>query len=337
MSLSYLRSKTVFYNMRDNYLITTQSYGRGTDGKSELPTQYGYLIKTDLNKILRKLAIPTSTESLASERIKPGIRGVCLFGKKIITTSWNKIFIINYERFEIEDSFSHPLMGDLHGIHADETGVWVNSSLTDSLLWFDWDKVLRGYLTFSNTALYNNKQRKYLDFSIDYRKRGKEFRGFRAFHNNHVVGYDREHILVTGRGKGHKKGKVLLVDKRFLKYRIWADGLFGPHDGIFLEDGRFAVTETNTASVALIGEKNLFGKRRMERLFLPKNEAKFWTRGLCLDSDGNFLIGKSVWAGEDNKASVVTMTTGGKIVNELFLDIEDYPECRIFQIVKAPY
>lgn len=79
------------------------------------------------------------------------------------------------------------------------------------------------------------------------------------------------------------------------------------------------------------------GTKVAKRLKLPTDKSKFWTRGLARTSDNTFLIGKSVFKSDTlNKASVIRIADDNSIRDEYFLDIDDYPECRIFQILEVP-
>lgn len=317
------------------YLISTQSYMHEYETGSEIPTQYGYLVETDLNRIVRMLKLKTPTTSPYGERLKTGLRGLAIHGGRVYVASWNSVFLIDYDTFELIDTFSHPLMSDLHGIFVDEKSIWVTSSLIDSVLHFSHNRDLRGVLSFSNTALYPRGLRQEVDIKQDYRYRGKTREGFQSFHANHVTAFDKDYIAVTGRGEGQKNGRVLLVERESLKFRVWLNKLYGPHDGEFLRKDLFAVTETNGSSVALFQLNGWLRPRLRERLPLPQDGSKFWTRGLAKDHNGDLLIGRSVWKGDDRKASLVRMRIDGTVFGVFELDIPDYPECRIFQIVAA--
>ena len=222
-------------------------------------------------------------------------------------------------------------------IYVDEYGIWVTSSLIDSVLKFDWQWDLQGVLAVPETRLYPRKLRHTVDLNEDYRLRGKVQAGLHNFHANHVTPYDSRYMLVTGRGDLPGGGRVILVNRQNMHYRLWAKGLEGPHDGLFIRLDRFVVTETDTSSVAIVKPSIIWPPTRIERrLFLPSGEKKYWTRGLCLGPEGSLLVGRSVWKGGDGVASVVRISLDGEFISEHALEIENYPECRIFQIVPAP-
>lgn len=314
------------------YLISTQSYKHEYATGEDFPTQFGYLIETDFHGFERRLSIPTPTESPFGERIKTGLRGVCLHNGIIYVASWNTIHRIQAGPFTYLDNFSHPLMADLHGLHVDDQGIWVTSSLIDALLSFDFKHQLTGLFQVSKTSLYPKAIRGPIDTNKDYRLRGKEFAGFRSFHANHVTALNDDYLLLTGRGDKTNNGRVLKVKRDLSDFGVWVKRLLGPHDGLWLSTGRFATTETEGSSIALIEPRGLFGPRLYKRIQLPRTQEKYWTRGLAEGPASSLLIGRSVWKGDTRNASVLQMDLDGNQLNQFQLNIPDYPECRIFQV-----
>jgi hypothetical protein len=317
------------------YLISTQSYKHEYATGEEVPTQFAYLLETDFHGFERRLKIPTPTANPNGERIKTGLRGISIYKGIIYLASWNTVHRIQSASFSYLDSFSHPLMADLHGIHVDDKGIYASSSLIDALLAFDFEFKLNQVFQISQTKLYPPSLRSPVDLNQDYRLRGKEFAGFRSFHANHVTAFDDKHLLLTGRGDQVNNGRVLKVNRDFSDFKIWKKGLLGPHDGLWLSDGRFATTETEGSSIAVIEPNGLFGPRLQSRLKLPRTIEKYWTRGLAEGPNSTLLVGRSVWKGDVRDASVVQIDHKGDLVAQFTLKIPDYPECRIFQIVRS--
>ena len=87
-------------------------------------------------EILRSCRIDTPVDypGKSKGRIKPGLRGVCVYKNKIYTATWNKIVIIDPATFSVEREISHKWMSDLHGISVDDDGMWVTSSLPDAAI-----------------------------------------------------------------------------------------------------------------------------------------------------------------------------------------------------------
>jgi hypothetical protein len=317
------------------YLISTQSYKHEYATGEEIPTQFGYLLEMDFHGFERRLSIPTPTANPNDERIKTGLRGISVYEGIIYVASWNAVHRIQAATFSYLDSFSHPLMADLHGIHVDSQGIYVSSSLIDALLAFDFEHNLKQVFQLSQTSLYPSAIRGSVDLSQDYRLRGKEFAGFRSFHANHVTAYDDKYLLLTGRGDKVNNGRVLKVARDLSDFKIWMKGLLGPHDGLWLSGGAFATTETEGSSIAVIDPNGLLGPRLRSRLKLPRTEEKYWTRGLAEGPDSTLLVGRSVWKGDVRDASVIQIDRSGNQLAQFALKIPDYPECRIFQIARS--
>jgi hypothetical protein len=318
------------------FLLTTQSYRHEYETGVEIPTPFGYLVETDFDSFQRVLIIPTPVDSPHGERIKPGLRGLCFLDGKLYVASWNAVHVVDYDTFEVLETFSHPLMSDVHGILVDARHICITSTLIDALLIFDRSRNLEQVLQLSPTALYPQELRAEVDLDQDYRLRGKPEVAFSSFHINHVAILDDEKLLVTGRGARWQTGRVLLVDRRSLAFDIWLAELYGPHDGQFIEPGLFALTETNEDSVAVFKVDGRKPPELLRRIYLPRSVDRFWTRGLAVATNHDLLIGRSAWKGEDRKAIVLRVNLQGEVSAHYELDLPDYPECRIFQILASP-
>lgn len=75
-------------------------------------------------------------------------------------------------------------MSGLHGIYVNNDGIFVASSLPDAVILYDFSGYPKSSVWLTETFLYNKKSS--VDKSMDWRQRGKDFRGFREFHSNHV-------------------------------------------------------------------------------------------------------------------------------------------------------
>lgn len=340
-------------------LISTQSYD------NDKPTPYGLLVDMDekTGEILRKLRIetPVITKN-ENERLKPGLRGLYQYKNNIYVASWNTVFIVNNDSFEVTGQISHKWMSDLHGIFVNEDGIWVTSSLPDALILYDFQGRPLASLWMSETFIY--KPNIEIDKEEDWRYKGKDFRGFREYHANNVE-VKGEYVYLTGRGE-NSQGRVL----RFLKsaflqkdklededLELIIQGLFGPHDGTWNND-LYWVTETMNSSIAGI---NINGKIVIRKKVLGKNDrvryngvkdvlktikkklkkkggkmVTHWTRGLCINED-HIFVGQSTWAGETaSRARVVKLDKSSKkLLNTFYIDIPNYPETRIYQVIQV--
>jgi len=339
-------------------LITTQSY------KNDIPTEYGYLLEADENNgsIIRMCKIETpDLSNVLGERIKPGLRGLFVYEDKIYVSTTNKVIAIDPKSFKAINEYSHKWMSDLHGIYVNHDGIWVTSSLLDAAILYDFDCRPRNALWFSETFLY--KERLQVDKAVDWRLRGKYFRGFRQFHANHIE-LKNGQVCITGRGKKNN-GRIIRIEKNhFLKkehildkdINLFAKGLHGAHDGIW-HNGLFWITESAGSTIAAInqkgkivyrkkikkeeGEKVTYGsiKERISTnirkllLNMPGKKIALWTRGMCF-TNTHIFVGQSTWSGDSYaKARVIKIEKKTNRISDCFyFDIPDYPEQRIFQL-----
>jgi hypothetical protein len=339
-------------------LVSTQSYN------NDEATPYGLLVEMNENtgSILRTLRIDTPVHvDNQKGRLKPGLRGLFEYQHQIYVATWNAVYIVSKASLEVENCISHEWMSDLHGIFVNQDGIWVTSSLPDALILYDFQGKPKASLWLSETFIYQPKIE--VDKTKDWRLLGKDFRGFREYHANNVEVKD-QYVYLTGRGE-NSKGRVM----RFLKsdfinkakledddLELMIQGLYGPHDGTW-NNGLYWVTETMNSSIAGINEK---GKVIFRKKVYAKNEEKVgfnslkdllrtikkrikrkggkmvthWTRGLSVNQN-NIFVGQSTWAGEtSSRARIVKLDKSTKeVTGTFYLDIPDYPETRIYQVI----
>ncbi|MEM7369515.1 MAG: hypothetical protein AAF587_13010 [Bacteroidota bacterium] len=342
-------------------LVTTQSY------RNDVATEYGLLFEldNDTGKILRtkRIETPVKTKGGFNERIKPGLRGIYIYNYEIFVATWNTIFVLDVESLEIKRSFSHKWMSDLHGIFVDKDGVWVTSSLPDAMILYDFEGNPRAAMWVPETFLY--AERAVVDKDMDWSQRGKEFRGFHDFHANNVEVHG-DTVYVTGRsstnGRVARFKKDVFIEKGTVTdedIELFIKNLYGPHDGIWV-DGDLYLTETLGSTMAKISPKGKVDFRikvKVEETEVdPRKKSAIkqlkkvvantikgrptldktthWTRGLAVTTD-HFYVGQSTWAGDDvSRARVVKIDRHShEILDAFYLDADDYPEARIYQVL----
>lgn len=344
-------------------LVTTQSYPN--DGA----TEFGLLIELDnhTGEILRKKRIetPIQTTNNLNERIKPGLRGLYIYNYEIYVASWNTLFILDIESLDIKRSFTHKWMSDLHGIYVDAEGVWLTSSLPDAVILYDFDGNPRASMWLPETFLY--KERAKVDKEMDWSQRGKEFRGFHDYHANHIE-VRGDTVYVIGRsninGRVCRFNKDLFINKGTITDKdidLFIKNLYGPHDGTWV-DGNFFLTETLSSTMTQINpagkvdfrikvkvDENEVDPRKIPPLKQLRkvvantikgrptlDKTTYWTRGLAV-TDDFFYVGQSTWAGEgeeESRARVVKIDRKShEILDAFYLEIDGYPETRIFQVL----
>ncbi|GAB4419832.1 MAG: hypothetical protein OHK0039_32690 [Bacteroidia bacterium] len=342
-------------------LVTTQSY------RNDIATEYGLLIEmdNDTGEILRvkRIDTPVQTEGDFKERIKPGLRGIYIYNRDIYVATWNTIYILDIDTLEEKYSFTHKWMADLHGIFVDDDGVWVTSSLPDAMILYDFQGNPRAALWVPETFLYT--ERAMVDKEMAWSQRGKEFRGFHDYHANNVEVHG-DMVYVTGRSSNNGRVCRFRKDVFIAKgtatdedIELFIKGLYGPHDGTWV-DGAMYLTETMGSTMAKIDqrgniefrikvkvEESELDPRRLSVLKQVRkviantikgrptlDKTSHWTRGLAVTAD-HYYVGQSTWAGEEGtRARVVKIDRHSQqIVDAFYIDIDDYPEARIYQVL----
>lgn len=67
-----------------------------------------------------------------------GAKGISVCGERLIVGSSDTIFVLD-AHWRITGSFTHPFMGSLHDVLAEEDAIWITCTNGDLLLKVDWD------------------------------------------------------------------------------------------------------------------------------------------------------------------------------------------------------
>lgn len=67
-----------------------------------------------------------------------GARGVSAWGDRLVMANADRLFVLRPD-WRIEREITHPWMGGVHGILAEEDGIWVTCTVADLLLKVGWD------------------------------------------------------------------------------------------------------------------------------------------------------------------------------------------------------
>lgn len=284
---------------------------------------YAALIEVDweLKEIVRKIKIPSANFSTNRSYMRSNLQGVDLRDGLIYLALWNYVVIMDYASFEIVESFSHPLMSDLHGIAVTREHVYVCSTSIDAVLGFDRSSKELVYLVradelglskkialprftaslFKETGLINRVLEKWkcekkikskfrLQFlQKDFRGIDKSRTGLHSHHLNEVAIIDEKLLLLTKGWNDMSSGSLIGVSnyRRECQYEFMLQpgSLNGPHD-IVLNKGMIFMTESETGSIAWIhSHKNA----KVNRQSLAREN--HFVRGLCDTADDTFLVG----------------------------------------------
>lgn len=342
-------------------LVTTQSYSFG------VPTEYGLLLELDKDTgsvvRMKRINTPAPTPKNLQGRIKPGLRGIDIYNNQIYVATWNTVHVLDIDTHQEIHSFSHKWMADLHGIYIAPSGIWVSSALPDAVINYDFNGKPQAALWIPETSLYKNRAT--VNKDMDWRHKGKDFRNFHEFHANNVAVHG-DSVYVTGRscnnGRVVRFGKDEFLSKGTVKnndIEVFSSHLYGPHDGLWREDG-FFITETMGSTVAKIDKRgkiacrikvktdgseadprkiNALKKIRKVVGNLIKgrptlDKTSHWTRGLAVTKN-HIFVGQSTWAGTTgSRARIVKIDRHSHdILDTFYLDIDEYPETRIYQVL----
>lgn len=298
-----------------NYLITLKPLKHDSNEGC-----YSVLAELDstTNTIIRKLLIPSANSTTSNGCIRSFSQGVQKVDDLIYVSGYNFILVVNYDSFTIIDSFSHPLMSDIHCIEVFEENIYAVSTTIDALLCFDKKtKALKWHWRAEDSNLQNkiglnwrfsklrmkssifgkyfeklglNKRFKIQFIKFDFRGIGKSNSPYHSSHLNELRVIDSKTILLGTKGwedKGLKKSSLIELSMVDMSAKfIAAPGSFiGSHD-ILNCGNTVIVTESINESISSL---DMISKK-ISRFQL--NKRGYFIRGIAKTSEG-YLVGFS--------------------------------------------
>lgn len=133
-----------------------------------------------------------------------GARGVSAWGDRLVVANTERLFVLGPD-WRVEREITHPWMGGVHGILAEEDGVWVTCTMADLLIKVDWEgRLVRDWEWRRDDALvaaFGYGRLPPVDRDVDYREPGSSRTGVRnVAHINGVCrGADGRLVLSFGR------------------------------------------------------------------------------------------------------------------------------------------
>jgi hypothetical protein len=121
-----------------------------------------------------------------------GAKGISVCGDRMIVGNSDTIFVLD-SQWRITSSFTHPFMGSLHDVLAEENAIWITCTNGDLLLKVDWEGNELGRWSWRTDAglmrTFGFRSLPRFDANIDYRD-PKDLQG--GVHNVvHLNGIDR--------------------------------------------------------------------------------------------------------------------------------------------------
>lgn len=94
----------------------------------------------DRKRVLMKSTIPESIYRVRDPNPRGGlrgVRGVATYGDRLIIANAERLLIFDLS-WKLVGEITHPWMGGIHNILAEEDGIWVTCTSSDLLLKVDW-------------------------------------------------------------------------------------------------------------------------------------------------------------------------------------------------------
>lgn len=102
---------------------------------------YFRLVELEDGRVTLKTPIPESSRRADDPNPRGGVRGakgMSSHGNRFVVANSERLFVFD-QAWSLVGDFSHPLMGAVHDVLAEEDGIWVTCSGCDLLLKVDWD------------------------------------------------------------------------------------------------------------------------------------------------------------------------------------------------------
>jgi hypothetical protein len=303
-------------------------------------------------RVIRTLKIPSAIIHRGDGIYIPSVAtGMCNILTRVFIATWNFIVEIDYETFDIVNSFSHPYMADLHGMTTDGKNIWVASTAIDSVLCFDADHfdfkwrwgpdapILWQERVFSGTCKSFIRKIPILRNFFFVKFEGDDFRiihkTLSPYHYHHLndVYFDKNRLYVTAKtwNRGGY-GSVIQLDVVSFDAQFFIEPgtLKGTHDGFF-RNGRFYITQCDDNAIAC---KDRSGKINSHKL----KPSPYFIRGLC-PMDSTFLVGFSRLRGTNHPTQIIEFDDKFERKISCFKVDNFYPghiQTAIHAIIKSP-
>lgn len=152
---------------------------------------------SDFSKVADLLAGEPPLTTAEPFKVLPrfGFTGIARYQNRIYTGSWNGVYVLDEDSFECVKFISNTLTNDLHGILADEMGVWTVLTPYDTLVQNDHDgNILRTWTINRDLSV-----ERYNGPTIDWRFIGKQYRGGCGYFHFNFIRREGNTIWLTSR------------------------------------------------------------------------------------------------------------------------------------------
>lgn len=168
----------------------------------EVPSSYLTLVDLETARVLGRALLPEAEFRADDPNPRGGLRGargLSAGGGYMAAAVGDRVFIM-YPDWTLARIISHPWMGSVHGLLADDAGVWVTSTQADLLLRFDWQGSLLTHWHWSACPRLASQLglvgRAIFDPAVDYRRPAAGTGIYDNVHLNEVVS-DGDGLLLS--------------------------------------------------------------------------------------------------------------------------------------------
>ena len=129
-----------------------------------------------------------------------GARGVAVHDDRLIIANADRVFVLD-AAWRVQAELSHPLVGRVHDVLAEDDGVWIASTAADLLVKLDWEGRLVADWEWRRdaelVAALGFRRMRPVDRSLDYRDAVVQHTGVRNVVHLNSIGRGPDHLLVS--------------------------------------------------------------------------------------------------------------------------------------------
>lgn len=243
---------------------------------------------------------PFSTVSDFRTLPRFGFTGLSRYNGHIYAGSWNGVYVLDESNLEWVGFISNTLTNDLHGILADDIGLWTILTPYDTLVLNDYN----GHILNTWTINRDLGVERYQGPEVDWRFVGKQFRGSCGFFHFNFIRREGNKIWLTSRSCNALIVLDLLTEECTLRLmNLCTPSLL--HDGVKIDskiyftsiDGKIIIAEdavdSGRTAQETVPDLALY-RRDFAADLIRINETDYgkepnWCRGFARRNDINYV------------------------------------------------
>lgn len=231
-----------------------------------------------------------------------GLTGMCKHNNILYVARWSDILVYEMSndfppKLKLQHIINHPMFNDLHDVRIYDGKLYVSSSGAERIICLDLDGEFIDEWVFAQPEEFTPEP---LDTTI--RLDQVTSTQWHAVHANaSAVCNGNDYVYATLQ----KIGEVRCMD-RDCNVTTVITGLSRPHDGHFINDTEFVITNATTFEIECYEKKSDTKFEKKYSMRVPgsgkardKETGKYkevgWVRGLLHLGDYRFLVGQSAW------------------------------------------